>query len=496
MSAVPAENADHLTVSRPYLRRYRYRLNALALALADVLMFATADILFRASHAVPAIMFFRGTLASIYHQPIDVFATLCVLFVVIRYVAGDYSRRQLFWDSTRQTTTALIIAAIPDLFFVLLSGGVDSKIAFVESWGFLLIAIPTGRQLVRVFLARLGVWHTPTALVGAGPRSEIIFAALTNSISLGFDVRWIVLSGNEALIPTAVSELSRIYAVDAGNIAHRMAAAGCDQAVVAAEDIQTPEFADIVQRLMEANVEVAIIPTLQRLPVVGLSTSHFLGRDVLLLQVRNNLKRLPHRFLKRTFDFLGALVLLILLSPFFALISCVIWLADGGPIIYSPQRVGRHGTEFRCKKFRTMACDAEQRLLQWRDENPVLYEEYMRTFKLRDDPRVTAPGRWLRRTSLDELPQLINVLRGEMSLVGPRPVLEQELRNHYGPAAQLYVRVRPGMTGLWQISGRSNTSYAERVVYDEWYILNWSLWYDIVILIQTVWIVLMRKGAI
>lgn len=495
MSAVTAEKVDRAIATRPYLRRSRYRFNTLALALSDVLMFVLADFLFRANHAVPAIMFFRGTLASIYHKPIDVFAALCVLFVVIRYVAGDYSRRQLFWDSTRQTTTALLIAAIPDFFFVMLSGGVDSKAAFVESWVFLLVAIPMGRQLARVLMDQLGIWRTPTALVGAGPRSEIIFTALANSISLGFDVRWLVLHGSETAVPPGISELDRIYAVDAGNITHRMVAAGCDQAVVAAEDIQTAEFTDIVQRLMEANIEVAIIPTLQRLPVVGLSTSHFLGRDILLLQVRNNLKRLPHRLLKRTFDFVGALTLLILLSPFFALISFAIWLADRGPVTYSQQRVGRHGNEFRCLKFRTMACDAELRLLRWRDENPALYKEYMKTFKLRDDPRVTAPGRWLRRTSLDELPQLINVLRGEMSLVGPRPVLEQELRDHYGPAAQLYVRVRPGMTGLWQISGRSNTSYAERVVYDEWYILNWSLWYDIVILIQTIWIVLVRKGA-
>jgi undecaprenyl-phosphate galactose phosphotransferase len=114
---------------------------------------------------------------------------------------------------------------------------------------------------------------------------------------------------------------------------------------------------------------------------------------------------------------------------------------------------------------------------------------------LRDDPRITSPGRWLRRTSLDELPQLLNVLRGEMSLVGPRPVVEQELIEFYGPAAKLYKRVRPGLTGLWQVCGRSDTTYQERVVYDEWYILNWSFWYDIVIMLQTAWVVLKGKGA-
>jgi undecaprenyl-phosphate galactose phosphotransferase len=143
-----------------------------------------------------------------------------------------------------------------------------------------------------------------------------------------------------------------------------------------------------------------------------------------------------------------------------------------------------------------MVTDAEARLRAWQIENPDLYAEYRKTFKLRNDPRITAIGGWLRKTSLDELPQLINVLRGEMSLVGPRPVLASELREHYGPAAQLYIRTRPGMTGLWQVSGRSDTSYKTRVTLDEWYILNWSFWYDIVILIKTAWIVATGKGAV
>jgi undecaprenyl-phosphate galactose phosphotransferase len=142
-----------------------------------------------------------------------------------------------------------------------------------------------------------------------------------------------------------------------------------------------------------------------------------------------------------------------------------------------------------------MAADADERLARWKEEHPDLYAEFLKTYKLRNDPRVTAPGRWLRRTSLDELPQLFNVLRGEMSLVGPRPVLQSELDEYYGSAASLYKRVRPGMTGLWQISGRSDTTYEERVTYDELYVLNWSFWYDLVILFQTAWFVIRGQGA-
>jgi undecaprenyl-phosphate galactose phosphotransferase len=213
------------------------------------------------------------------------------------------------------------------------------------------------------------------------------------------------------------------------------------------------------------------------------------------MQVRSNVQRLPSRIAKRLFDILLSAALLVMLSPLFVLLAIIIKRGSAGPVTYSQIRVGRHGAPFACFKFRTMVEDAETVLARWALENPELWAEYLKTYKLRDDPRITRIGRWLRKTSLDELPQLWNVLRGDMSLVGPRPVLARELEEHYGPATQLYIRTRPGMTGLWQVSGRSDTSYQRRVFLDEWYILNWSFWYDIVILIQTVWIVVAGKGA-
>ena len=246
---------------------------------------------------------------------------------------------------------------------------------------------------------------------------------------------------------------------------------------------------------MEADISVAFVPSFRRLPLVDVTTSYFFGRDVLLFQVRNNLHRLSHRFFKRAFDIFGSIALLILFLPLIAFIAFVIKRYDGGPIIYSHKRTGRHGVPFQCLKFRTMTVDAEKLLQHWQVGNSEFYAQYLAAYKLQNNPRITPPGRWLRGTSLDELPQLLNILRGEMSLVGPRPVLERELIEFYGPAAQLYKRVRPGLTGLWQVCGRSDTTYQERVVYDEWYILNWSFWYDIVIVLQTAWIVVIGKGA-
>jgi undecaprenyl-phosphate galactose phosphotransferase len=224
-------------------------------------------------------------------------------------------------------------------------------------------------------------------------------------------------------------------------------------------------------------------------------TNYLFGQDLLLLQLRNNLSRIPSQITKRIVDFVGSILIIILSFPIWATVMAAIKLHDGGPIFYWQPRVGLNGRTFPCIKFRTMAQDADERLERWKLEQPDLYAEFLKSYKLRDDPRVTGPGSWLRRTSLDELPQLLNVIVGQMSMVGPRPIPLAQLRSQYGSAEQLYLHVRPGMTGLWQVSGRNDTSNEERVVFDEWYILNWSLWYDFVILIQTVRIVFTARGA-
>lgn len=199
--------------------------------------------------------------------------------------------------------------------------------------------------------------------------------------------------------------------------------------------------------------------------------------------------------LKRAMDIAGALILLLVSLPVFAAIALLVRL-DGGPAFYSHPRVGLGGRRFGCLKFRSMVVDADQRLAALLERDPEARAEWERCRKLRHDPRVTWIGRFLRATSLDELPQLINVLRGEMSLVGPRPVQAAELETHYGPVATAhYLSVRPGITGLWQVSGRSETSYAARVALDSQYATNPSLWTDIRILLRTPAAVLLRRGA-
>lgn len=189
-----------------------------------------------------------------------------------------------------------------------------------------------------------------------------------------------------------------------------------------------------------------------------------------------------------------AAVMLLLLLPVLAVIAWMIWRVDGAPIVFGHYRVGRHGRLFRCLKFRTMVRDSETALAKLLAEDPEAREEWARERKLTDDPRVTGIGRFLRRTSLDELPQLFNVLIGDMNLVGPRPIVVQELQL-YGDAKHHYLAVRPGLTGLWQVSGRSDTTYEERVELDRRYVEQRSLWMDLAVLWRTAGVVLRGSGA-
>jgi exopolysaccharide production protein ExoY len=196
---------------------------------------------------------------------------------------------------------------------------------------------------------------------------------------------------------------------------------------------------------------------------------------------------------KRFVDVVGAILLGIVFSPLIVVITFFMR-RGGGSVIYRHRRVGRDGKMFSCLKFRTMVPNADQVLRELLEKNPELQAEWVRDHKLRDDPRVTPLGRFLRRTSLDELPQLLNVLRGEMSLVGPRPVVREELLR-YGRSVGIYLAAKPGITGLWQVTGRNNTDYRRRVVLDTYYVRNQNLLLDLYILAKTTGVVLGGYGA-
>jgi Undecaprenyl-phosphate galactose phosphotransferase WbaP len=317
-------------------------------------------------------------------------------------------------------------------------------------------------------------------LVGAGANAQEAVAALQSEPGMGLNVVCLL---DVATDPAgAAVELARWTNVPGV------------QFVLALEHGQNDLREDVLRQLARCKAhDVSVIPAMRGVPLYGTDMSYFFSHEVALLKLRNNLRYWPARWLKRGFDMLGALMLIVLLAPLLLYLALRIRV-DGGPAIFAHKRVGRGGELFRCYKFRTMQVDAEKRLRELLASDPAAQAEWDREFKLRNDPRVTAIGRLLRRTSLDELPQLFNVVQGHMSLVGPRPVIEAELER-YGDDVDYFLMVRPGMTGLWQVSGRNDVDYDTRVYLDTWYVKNWSPWYDVAILFKTVKVVFSRRGA-
>jgi exopolysaccharide production protein ExoY len=199
-------------------------------------------------------------------------------------------------------------------------------------------------------------------------------------------------------------------------------------------------------------------------------------------------------WVKRGLDILISVIMLIALGPIMLMISVVIYFTMGRPIFFAHKRIGFNGVSFHCYKFRTMVKDAKERLALYLESNPAAQAEWESTQKLRDDPRITRFGQLLRKSSLDELPQFINTLLGDMTCVGPRPITAAELQR-YGTSARYYKKTRPGLSGLWQVSGRSTTSYRYRVVLDRTYVTSWSIWLDVIILLKTPLVVLRLKDS-
>ena len=227
-------------------------------------------------------------------------------------------------------------------------------------------------------------------------------------------------------------------------------------------------------------------------PVLGARAITFDGLGGLEMVSQRQMKAL--RIEKWILDKGIALLLFLGLLPLFALIGVLVKLTSRGPVFYRQERLGKDGHPIRVWKFRSMYVDAKERLQHILSSDPEAAAEWEKDFKLKKDPRVTPLGRFLRRTSIDELPQLFNVFAGEMAVIGPRPIVQEEVC-YYGDSYKVFSSVLPGITGLWQVSGRSDTGYERRVELDTYYVLNWSPWMDVWILLRTVWAVLSMNGA-
>ena len=407
---------------------------------------------------------------------------------------GLYTENSPYWDDVLKAATASILATV-GVFVVVSIGKLSGNVSRTTTltMGVMLIFIyPFIRIKIKSIIRMAGLMTRRVLILGAGKTGHLILTTMRNEPNLGYEVVGF-LDDDPQTHGTMIDGI-RIR----GPVRHaeRYIRRACiSDVVIAMPGANGKVHQELINRLQHKAENILFVPDLFGMAVLGVSVQHFFNEQALALMLKNNLANPLNYLVKRVFDYSVALVLFALSILPMLIIVILIRLTSPGPAIFVQKRFGKNGRIFNCLKFRTMRTDAEDILQKLMVSNPEAKEEYEKYWKLKNDPRITAIGEFLRRTSLDEFPQIINVIKGDMSLIGPRPYINREweyIENH----KSILLSVLPGITGLWQVSGRSNKSYDYRIALDSWYVRNWNLWLDIVILFKTVRVVFRKEGAV
>ena len=403
-----------------------------------------------------------------------------------------YSKRLPFWQCVEKLFKIALFATLITATLIYFTGeSKDTSRLFIIFSGFFCFTYLTvARFLTKRLLVKAGLWQKPVIIIGAGKTAGLLAQAFEKEPSMGYKI--------VGLIDDELEErpLLRKYPLIGTfvNAEKTIQDSGIKDVIIAVPSLEREDLLKLVYRIQPYVRNLTIVPDLFGLPLSNMTVDTLFSEKTVLLNVHNNLARRRNRFLKRVFDLLAGIPVFISILPILVVLSILVKLDSTGPVFHIAKRLGKNEQDFWCYKFRTMYVNGEEILKTYLSENARARIEWEKFAKLKDDPRVTPVGRWMRKISLDELPQIVNVLKGEMSLVGPRPYLPRE-REKMGYFLYTILQTVPGITGLWQVSGRNEIDFAGRLRLDEWYIHNWSLWQDIVLLFKTVDVLFRRKGA-
>ena len=428
-----------------------------------------------------------------YHVP-DAYLYFWIPLVFIAFLAisQTYTKMQPILETVRQIFYAVLyalITCIVALYFM--EASILTSRLYVVLFGCLaLFNVYAVRYVLMKLLKVTQTFVKPVIIIGAGKTAELVLQFFEGD--LGYRYRVVGLLDDNPISEMLPQKFLLLGTVsDAEEIIRD---SGVQTVIITAPGMDSARLEKLVTKIQPLVRDILFVPDLMMLPLGHVGVEPFYTEKVFMLSIRNNLARRRNRLAKRIFDLVATVVGGLLILPILLILAVLVGIDNKGRIIFAHRRVGRKGKLFPCYKFQSMVPDAQERLEEYLAKNPTAREEWEESFKLANDPRVTKLGGFLRKTSLDELPQLLNVLMGDMSLVGPRPIVTKEIER-YGDYIREYYMVPPGITGMWQVNGRSDTTYEERVAMDTWYVRNWSVWIDLVYLFKTVKTVFTGKGA-
>lgn len=418
-----------------------------------------------------------------------VFPCLYIFFINLGQL---YNRRRPFYKEVEQLFQAVFYgtAAVIFVLYVARIAAYTSRF-FVGAFGILaFVLLVLQRYFIKNYLQYRQLLQIPVIIIGAGKTAELLVKSLQNDPGMGYNIVGLLEDNN---VEKGFLEKYPVLGgfADAENVIKKTKV---KNVFIAAPGLNDYALGMLIYRIQPLVENIEVITNLVGVPTGSAEVESIFNEKLLILRLKNNLARPLNRYLKAALDYLLTIVGTILILPLLLFIAVWIYLDSPGPVIFRHMRVGKDGKLFPCYKFRSMYINSQEKLNEILAENSAMREEWERDFKLKNDPRITKSGAFLRKTSLDELPQIFNVLRGDMSLVGPRPVVQEELAR-YGEFVQDYLMVKPGITGMWQVNGRSDTTYEERVQMDVWYVRNWSVWLDVMLLWRTIKSVFQCKGA-
>ena len=430
------------------------------------------------------------------------FALVTLTFEVRVFLTGTMSvcfvfgklygfRNMEFWDETIYVLKASLLTLMVNVLYLYVNKFAVSFSAVIVYSAIFIPLTLAGRHFFRSMLFRLGLLSKSVIIIGAGNTGEIFARNITGS---PFTIRRVLGfldddSAKQGLTISGCPVLGRLE--DFAALQEELCA---DEAVIAMPTVSRKRLAEILNMLEERVPRVLYIPDMYMLTTSTASIRNIDGMPV--ISSSQGLLNPVNVFIKSVIDYVGAIIALVVFSPIMLWAAWRIKREDGGPVFFTQPRIGRGLKPFRMCKFRTMITNASEVLEELLSKDENLREEFKRDFKLKNDPRITKIGHILRNTSLDELPQLFNILKGEMSLVGPRPIEPKEVNDYYSPAeAQTMFSTRPGISGMWQVSGRSELDVESRKGMNLYYVHNWSVWLDIAILLKTPVAVISHKGA-